>query len=184
MEKLFYLDSLITKCVKNLKNLLHLSPDLGLQDAPPEHFFDIVAVVVLVGPVVEEKQIHELLFGQLGRKVMSAVSQNISERVGVDIVDSVEKGTLLEEILNGVEVDSSVVRVVNILVNIFNDLLLLNLERFSSVFSALRKLDLLLEKQCVLLHHVLQLGESCTRCLRQGPLLSLGFLYCLNVLLV
>ena len=86
--------------------------------------------------------------------MVGRVAEDISQRIGMDVVDSIEERTLLEEALDRVKCNSAVLLIHYVLVYVLNDSFLLDLERIPSCFSAFGKFDFFLKKFIELMDHI------------------------------
>lgn len=101
----------------------------------------------------------------------------------MDVVDVIKEWAFLEELDDGLEFHSFFREVSNLFVDIFDDLLLLNLERFS-LCAVLRNLHLLLEHLAELIINFSLLVEEVILVWLKLPLAKVGFLLFLIVPLV
>lgn len=101
----------------------------------------------------------------------------------MDVVDVIKEWAFLEELDDGLEFYRFLREVSNLFVNIFDDLLLLNLERFSFC-AVLRNLQLLLEHLAELIVYFSLFIEEVILVWLELPLPKVGFFLFLIVPLV
>ena len=61
-EKLFNLNGLIAKGIKEIENILEFSPILLIKDTFFVNFFNIVVFIILICAIIKKKEVVELFF--------------------------------------------------------------------------------------------------------------------------
>ena len=82
---------------------------------------------------------------------MSRVVEKVLKGVRVNVVDSEEQRAFFEEFVNGFKVNCVIVSISQLVIHLLDDLLFFDLERISSIFPSVGKLNFLIEDSVVVL---------------------------------
>ena len=91
----------------------------------------------------------------------------------MDVVNSVEQSTTLEELSDCLKSNCSLICITNRLKDLFNDVSLLNFKGISSNFTSFRNLGLFQKDPIVMLNNILKLDKSGSIALSKSPFMIL-----------
>ena len=114
---------------------------------------------------------------------MSAIFEYISQRVWMDVIDSVEKRTFLKELFNYLKINCTLLFISYLLIYIFDSLLLLKFKWVSLTFDSIRKFSFLLENSFVVFFHIVYLLKISLLSTIQPPFFQGNIFYLLLVVI-